>query len=251
MATFSGTKRKNDWEAAVNVTPKKLKPSNLRPSPVTYPDSAVDAEATENAAPLSTNQGREVEPPMKSNGLNRARLIRYQLPDDTAIQDSQDTDEKKAAYHATSTDEFVEGEQWETAVRGSAGETPAPCSSTHPAVSKAEMDGVVNPNGYEGTVRKTDDAVVQLVKLCRGLRDRNDVAVLMAQICLGRKYCCVLEENDKLRGQLIAREARHRYVAGKLLESELALSAKDDQLKELKTRLVAKKALEYLEVISS
>lgn len=104
-----------------------------------------------------------------------------------------------------------------------------------------------NPSGHEGTVKKSDDVVLDLIKLCHGLRDRDATTVLVAQINIGRKYYASMEENAKLRKELADREAHSHHMAGRLLQLQMALSAMDGQVKELKTRLVAKKALEHLE----
>ncbi|KAI0842730.1 hypothetical protein F5Y06DRAFT_255925 [Hypoxylon sp. FL0890] len=253
MATSSGTKRKNDCEAIVEVTSKKSKPSNSWSSLVFHPDDPVDKKVAQNTESLSVNHRGRAEPFVKSKVLNApvASTHDSQLPNDTETENSQDANEGQAAIRTASTEEFVQDAQYNDDMSGPARESPASCSLICPTIFETKMNEAVNPSGYEKMVKKSDDAVVELIKMCHGLRDRNDEAVLIAQINMGRKYCSLLEENEKLRGELSAREARYRHMAGKLLETELALSAKDARLKEAETRLIAKQALEYLEAVSN
>ncbi|KAI1412479.1 hypothetical protein F5Y13DRAFT_43366 [Hypoxylon sp. FL1857] len=235
MAAITGTKRKNDWETIVGVISKKPKTSSLWPSLVYHPNGVVDNKAPNTEFLSARQKGKVLNAPVADMGD-------YQLLDGAEIQNSHNTNKGQATVHTASIDE--------SAANGPAREAPASCSSTHLAIPNTETDTVVSLGGCGGIAKRDDDTIVALVNLCQSLRDRNDAAVLLAQINIGRNYCAVLEENQKLRDELTALEARHRHVVGQPQKSELAPSAEDAQLNEAENRLVAKKALEYMEMIS-
>ncbi|OTA55421.1 hypothetical protein K449DRAFT_400027 [Hypoxylon sp. EC38] len=248
MAHLSGTKRKSDWEATVMSTPKKLKSSDPRPS-LFRTTSLVDEQTPESTKLPSVSQGVGVQLPTTNKVLNApiANMHGYQYRDVAEIHNSYEANKGRAAIHTTST-EIDKSNQHEVTANDSARRVPALGSYIYPAESKSETSTAVNTNGHEGMIQKSDDAVLDLIKLCHGLRDGNAAAVLVAQINIGRKYHSVLEENEKLRGKLADREAHHRRVAGRVLELERLLSAQDAQLKEANTRLIAQKALEYMKL---
>ncbi|OTA97818.1 hypothetical protein M434DRAFT_7450 [Hypoxylon sp. CO27-5] len=250
MAHSNGNKRKSDWEATVMSTPKKLKSSDLWSS-LFRPTSLVDEQTPEGTKLPSVSQGFGVELPPTNKVLNApiANMHGYQYQDVAEIHNSYEANKGRAAIYTTST-EIDKSNQHEVTVNESesARRVPTSGSSIYPAESKSEESTAVNTNGQEGMIQESDDAVLDLIKLCHGLRDGDAAAVLVAQINIGRKYHSVLEENEKLRGKLADREAHHRRVAGRVLELERLLSAQDAQLKEANTRLIAQKALEYMKL---